>query len=52
MKLGGGRYRAATRVNVLSPEITIVSEAEAVHVVVGSILIAVRRDTDSGGVRD
>jgi hypothetical protein len=42
VKLGGGRYRAATKVNVLSPEITSVSEAETVHVVAGSILITVK----------
>jgi len=31
MKPGGGRYWAATQVKVLSPEITIVSEVDAVH---------------------
>ncbi len=39
MKLGGGRYRAATKVNVLSPEITSVSEADALHLAIGSILL-------------
>jgi hypothetical protein len=39
VKLGGGRYRATTEVNVLSPEITIVSAADAFHVAAGNILI-------------
>lgn len=32
MVLGGGRYQAATQVNVLSPEISIVTEADTFHV--------------------
>ena len=32
MVLGGGRCQAATKVNVLSPEITIVTEADTFHV--------------------
>ena len=43
MKLGGGRYRAATQVKGLSPEIASVSEAEAFHLAGGSILL-----TESG----
>jgi len=57
VKLGGGRYRAATkvhpvrclqsnRVNVLSPEITSVLEAKALHLAAGSILL-----TESGEVK-
>jgi len=42
VKLGGGRYRAATKVNVLSPEITNVSEADALHLAAGSIFLAER----------
>jgi len=42
VKLGGGRYRAATKVNVLSPEITNVSEADALHLAAGNILLADR----------
>jgi len=49
VKLGGGRYRAATKVNVLSPEITSVSEADALHMAAGSNLLVDRarlRDPD------
>jgi len=42
VKLGGGRYRAATKVNVLSPEITSVSEADALHMAVGRSLLTDR----------
>jgi hypothetical protein len=35
VKLKGGRYRAATQVKVLSPEITIVTEADTIHFVEG-----------------
>ena len=38
MKLGNGRHRVATQVKGLSPEINIVSEADAVHGDAGSIM--------------
>ncbi|MEA1964258.1 MAG: hypothetical protein U9O41_03915 [Candidatus Aerophobetes bacterium] len=41
MKLGGGRYRAATQVKELSPEITIVSVADTVHLGAGRTLVTV-----------
>jgi len=43
VKLGGGRYRAATKVNVLSPEITIISEADVLHLTAGSILLTEKK---------
>jgi hypothetical protein len=36
---GSGRYRAIARANRLSPEITIMSEADTVHVGAGNILM-------------
>jgi len=51
VKLGGGRYRAATKVNVLSPEITIVLEADALHLAAGSIPLTVKvRPREPNGV--
>ena len=41
MKLGGGRHRDTTQVKGLSPEILLVSEADAVHLVAGRTLITV-----------
>jgi len=41
VKLGGGRYRAATKVKVLSPEIDVIPVADAIPVVAGYILITV-----------
>ena len=38
MKPGLGRYQAATKVKVLSPEILIVEEADSVHELEGSIV--------------
>lgn len=40
MMLRGGRYRAATQVKGLSPEIVIVSEADTVHEGAGRSLAA------------
>ena len=39
VKLGGGRYRAAAKANVLSPEIVSVSVADALYLAVSSILL-------------
>jgi len=51
VKLGSGSYRAVTQVNVLSLEITIISVAEAVHEVAGSILgIEMARSQEPDGV--
>jgi hypothetical protein len=41
MKLGGGRHRDTTQVKGLSPEILLVSEADAVHIAAGNILTTV-----------
>jgi len=43
VKPGGARYQAVTKVKALSPEIPVVSEAEAVHLAEGSNLIPVKR---------
>ena len=40
MKLRGENYRAIMQMKGLSPEIIIMSEVEAVHLVTGRILIA------------
>jgi len=42
MKLEGGRQRDTTQVKVLSPEILLVSEVDAVHIAVDIILMAVK----------
>jgi hypothetical protein len=47
VKLGGGRYRAVTKVNVLSPEIIIVLKADVLHLTVSSILL-----TDKARIRE
>ena len=41
MELEGGRQRDTTQVKVLSPEILLVSEVDAVHSAVDNILMAV-----------
>ena len=46
MKPEGTRYQAVTQVKGLSPEIPVVSEAEAVHLAEGSSLIPGRRRGD------
>jgi len=46
MKPEGARYWAVTQVKGLSPEITIVPEAEAVHLAEGSSFISVKRQGD------
>ena len=40
MELEGGRQRDTTQVKVLSPEMLLVSEVDAVHLAVDSILTA------------
>ena len=40
MNLEGGRHRDTTQVKGLSPEITFVSEVDAVHLAVDNILTA------------
>ncbi|MGB9628547.1 MAG: hypothetical protein ACPL6D_07790, partial [Thermodesulfobacteriota bacterium] len=47
MEPEGARYQTATKVKVLSPEITIVSEVDALHLAEDSILTIVRRDGKS-----
>ncbi len=46
MKLEGGRQRDTTQVKVLSPEILLVSEVDAVHIAVDKTLIAVKGQGD------
>jgi len=46
MKPEGARYWAVTQVKGLSPEITIVPEAEAVHLAEGSSFISAKRQGD------
>jgi len=48
MELGGRSCQAATKVKVLSPERTIVPEAEAVHLAEGSTLRTARRRGERG----
>lgn len=47
VKPGGGRYWAATQVKVSSPEITIVSEVDAVHLAEDSSLTVAKRDSEN-----
>ena len=46
VKPGGARYWAVTQVKALSPEIPVVSEAEAVHLAEGRNLIPAKRRGD------
>jgi len=47
MKPEGTRYWAATQVKVLSPEMPVVSEADAVHLAESSTLVSVKRGYES-----